>query len=88
MGEADVEGAVVEGTAGLALGRWTVRSLVLEGSIAAGCLGRARAVEAVFESVSDVVEAFGGDAEPGPVSARAEIFVGDVAEIFGFDADR
>lgn len=80
----------MEGTAGLAVGRWTVRSLVLEGSIAAGCLGRARAVEAVFEGgfVSDVVEAFGGDVEPGPGSARVEIFVGDVVETFGVDVER
>lgn len=59
--------------------------------MAAGCLGRARAVEAVLEAgglVSDVVEALGGDVDPGPVSAGAELFVGDVVETFAVDADR
>lgn len=87
FGEADFEGA-----AGLGVGRWTVRSLVCEGSIAAGCFGRARAVEAVLEAggfVGDVAEAFAGDVKGGPVSGAAswpvEDFRGGVVESFGVD---
>lgn len=90
FGEADFEGPVVEGAAGLGVGRWTVRSLVFEGSIAAGCFGRARAVEAVFEaggSVGDVAEAFAGDVEGGLGSGAVSVedFLGGVVESFGVD---
>lgn len=82
---------MVAGAASLEAGRWTVRSLVFEGSIAAGCFGRARAVEAVFDAgglVDDVVEVFAGDVAAGPASAAGEVFVGGVVETFGVEVER
>lgn len=65
-----------------------MRSLVFEGSIAAGGFGRARAVGAVFEAggiLGD--EAFAGDVDVRPLSAAVEVFLGGVVECFGADVE-